>query len=249
MSDYEKLKKLYEQIDELIKIKVTPSDPKFKGWYGNCKIFLTNKFGAENVVTQNFISTSFYSPLLTEESIITKCRKGLETTKLMFEPLLEDMESEITETAEPKAFNTESIFIVHGHDAAMKSEVAREIEKQGINAIILHEQPNAGKTIIEKIESYGNTVGAAVILFTPDDDGKAKSEADYKNRARQNVIFEAGYFMGLLGRQRTICIFSDSSIEVPSDLQGIVYTNNNWRFDLMRELRTMGFKIDMNKLL
>lgn len=42
------------------------------------------------------------------------------------------------------------IFIVHGHDELAKVEVARFVEKLGLEAIILHEQASSGNTIIEK---------------------------------------------------------------------------------------------------
>lgn len=46
------------------------------------------------------------------------------------------------------------VFIVHGHDEAVKESVARFLEKCGFEAIILHEQADGGRTIIEKIVCY-----------------------------------------------------------------------------------------------
>ena len=66
-----------------------------------------------------------------------------------------------------------NVFIVHGRDDLLKVEVARLIEKLGLSAIILHEQPNSGKTIIEKIEEYTN-VGFGIVLYTPCDIGGSK---------------------------------------------------------------------------
>lgn len=145
-----------------------------------------------------------------------------------------------------KSIDFSKVFIVHGHDEALKQEVARVIEKQGIEAVILHEQANQGATIIEKIEK-NSAVGAAICLFTPDDRGKAKSEGNDKKRARQNVVFEAGYFMGKLGRDKVIFI-ADPSVEMPSDLQGVVYTDTkDWKIDLAKELDEIGYNIDFNK--
>ncbi|MBK8483496.1 MAG: nucleotide-binding protein [Saprospiraceae bacterium] len=96
---------------------------------------------------------------------------------------------------------TENIFIVHGHDDRSKIEVARTIEKLGLNPIILSEQPNEGQTIIEKFELHSN-VGYAIVILTADDLGKIKTEKDDKYRARQNVILEMGYFIGKLGRSK-----------------------------------------------
>lgn len=85
-------------------------------------------------------------------------------------------------------------------------------------------------------------------MFTGDDYGRAKAQNDDKLRARQNVVFEAGYFIGKLGRNH-IVILSDSGIEIPSDLAGVVYTNtDNWKVDLLKELKAMGYSVDFNKL-
>lgn len=136
---------------------------------------------------------------------------------------------------------------MHGHDEALKQEVARLIEKQNIEAIILSEKANKGKTIIEKLEENSD-VGCAICLFTPDDTGKANKETDYKARARQNVVLEAGFFMGKLGREHVVYIAKDG-LEMPSDLQGVVYTNaTNWQVNLLKELKEMGYKVDFNKL-
>uniref|UniRef100_UPI0038B72335 TIR domain-containing protein n=1 Tax=Desulforapulum autotrophicum TaxID=2296 RepID=UPI0038B72335 len=66
------------------------------------------------------------------------------------------------------------------------------VEKLGFEAIILHETASSGRTIIDKIENYSG-VGSAVVLYTPDDVGKVKSETENLNvRARQNIVFEHG---------------------------------------------------------
>ena len=141
------------------------------------------------------------------------------------------------------------VFIVHGHDGELKEKVARRLEQQGIEAIILSEQVNRGRTIIEKLEAYSD-VNVAIILFTQDDLGVAKEEkGNEKYRARQNVVFEAGYFMGYLGRENIIMI-ADENVEIPGDLSGMVYTTrDSWEFEMLKELNAAGMKVNMNKLL
>ncbi len=144
------------------------------------------------------------------------------------------------------------IFIVHGHDTEAKVSVARFIEKLGLNAKILHEMPNKGRTIIEKFEDYSN-VGYAVVLLTPDDLGATKGKEDkLKPRARQNVIFELGYFIGKLGRKR-VCVLHKENVEIPSDYTGILYLKMDkedaWTHKLAREMKEGGIKIDPAKLL
>ncbi len=143
------------------------------------------------------------------------------------------------------------IFIVHGHNTAIEQTVARTIEKLGLTPIILHEQANAGRTIIEKFEGNSD-VGFAIILLTDDDEGKAKTEVDLRSRARQNVVLELGYFIGKLGRPRVLPLHSEG-VEIPSDIHGLVYVPldkaENWKFSIVKELREAGYTVDANKLL
>ncbi len=147
--------------------------------------------------------------------------------------------------------NEQDVFVVHGHDDAAKEAVARFIEKLGLKAIILHEQPNAGRTIIEKFERYSG-VAFAVVLLTPDDVGAPRDRvSESKARARQNVIFELGYFIGKLGRKR-VCALYKEDVELPSDIYGVLYvpmdSAGTWRMMLAREMKQAGLLIDMNKI-
>lgn len=203
-------------------------------------------------------------------------QKGLEATKRVFETYLDDISTDMLDKAEKsmqqklkemrqwqhedmllanisqrtsmaRTKEYKKVFIVHGHDNALKQEVARMVEKQGLEAIILSEQANRGKTIIEKFEEHSD-VGAAICLFTGDDYGKAKDATSENLRARQNVVFEAGYFMGKLGRENVI-IVADKNLELPSDMQGVVYTDaGNWKTEVLQELDKIGYAIDFNKL-
>ena len=144
------------------------------------------------------------------------------------------------------------VFIVHGHDSLVKTDVARTVEKLGLDAIVLHEQPNEGKTIIEKFERDASQVSFAIALLTPDDIGYPKNKPDEKKlRARQNVILELGYFCGILGRSN-VCVLYKGNVEIPSDYLGVVYVQLDeagaWRFNLAKELKRSGMAVDLNKL-
>jgi predicted nucleotide-binding protein len=149
------------------------------------------------------------------------------------------------------AVSTNKVFIVHGHNNEVKVNVARTIEKLGLEAIILHEQANSGKTIIEKFEEYAD-VAFAIILLTDDDLGKSKKDDNLNNRARQNVILELGYFIGKLSRNK-VCPLYVPGVELPSDLLGLLYieldAEESWKFKLAKELKASGLDIDVNKIL
>lgn len=147
------------------------------------------------------------------------------------------------------------IFIVHGHDEAMRESVARAITRLNLEPIILHEKPSKGRTIIEKFSDYGD-VGFAVVLLSPDDVGRHNNGSpDALNpRARQNVIFELGYFLGRLGRERVLALYKqEPNFELPSDYSGVLFVpydnSGRWQFDLVKELKSVGYAVDANKLL
>lgn len=143
-----------------------------------------------------------------------------------------------------------SVFVVHGHDEETKEKVARFLEKLGLEPIILHEQASKGKTIVEKLENY-TTVAYAVVLMTPDDVGGTSKE-DLHPRARQNVVFEWGYLIGYLGRDK-VCLLYDEQVELPSDMHGIVYEpldkRDGWRLRLAKEMKSAGLDVDLNKVI
>ena len=141
-----------------------------------------------------------------------------------------------------------SVFIVHGHDDGTKQTVARFLERLKLHVVILHEQPNKGRTIMEKLDEHSLEARFAVVLLTPDDVGGEQSESPPLNpRARQNVVFEHGFFVGILGRTRVVAL-RNGDVEIPSDLNGLAYVDmtGRWQLDLAREMKAAGLPIDMN---
>lgn len=142
---------------------------------------------------------------------------------------------------------SDRIFIVHGHDEGMREATARFLEQMGLRPIILHEQQNRGATIIEKLEANSD-VGFAIILMSADDEGKSRAANTLELRPRQNVILEAGWFMGRFGRDRTV-ILKNSNLDMPSDLDGLVWVNRDpssaWKVELVKELKAAGYDVQM----
>jgi predicted nucleotide-binding protein len=146
---------------------------------------------------------------------------------------------------------TNSVFLVHGHDEGAKQSVARFLEKLGVEPVILQEQINRGMTVIEKFEEFASRAGFAVVLMTPDDVGYPVSkEQEKKNRPRQNVVLELGYFAAKLGRDKTL-VLTKGAVEMPSDIFALIYepmdTGEGWKMRLAKELKAAGFTIDLNK--
>ena len=140
------------------------------------------------------------------------CSIGEEVTRRM--PMIEIELMNVTqqdfrsESERRHSGMTNSVFLVHGHDQALRDMTARFMEKLGLTVIILDEQVNRGDTIIEKLERH-SFVQFAVVLMTGDDIGgkKGTTTDGLQGRARQNVVLELGYFMGKISRKR-VCVLS-----------------------------------------
>ena len=154
------------------------------------------------------------------------------------------------------------VFIVHGRDDKPKLELARMLEKLGFKVIILSEQPDKGRTIIEKLEQETIDIGYAFVILTPDDVGmerglfeKMSAEPEkYRDvglcyRARQNVALELGYFVGKFGRNRVCCLYK-GNVELPSDIHGVLFKKFNETVEecykgILDELKAAGYEIKM----
>lgn len=208
---------------------------------------LIRKFGEDPEYLFNFGHTFFNGGPKVNSSIQNVVRQ-------MIIPFARDYKDYVMSqgaTSQPQlpVATSNKVFIVHGHDGEARETVARFLEKMGLQAIILHEQANQGRTVIEKVEANGD-VGFAVVLLTPDDLGCAKG-GEPEPRARQNVLLELGYFIGRLGRAK-VCALKRGVLEIPSDFAGVVWENmdsgGSWKLALARELKAAGHAVDLNKV-
>ena len=233
-------------------------DPKVKRWKRDTEVAIEKIFGKDTRHRSEFRNIQFSSPFIGAPEF--ECQeaylRGLVEAASLFQSFIDEI-NEYWEDETPQATNqiptelSTDIFIVHGHDEAAKESVARFIEKLELNPVILHEQSNKGRTIIEKFEDHAN-VGFAVVLMTPDDVGALAKEKDkLKPRARQNVILELGFFLGKLGRTRVCALHKD--VEIPSDYKGVLFipmdASNGWQLSLAKEIKAAGIKVDLNKVM
>ena len=135
----------------------------------------------------------------------------------------------------------------------LKSDVERFIHEIGLEPVVLHRQADNGNTVIENFEENSD-VGYAFILLTPDEISMTKDQmyVDENSRiteyrARPNVIFEFGYFIGKLGRSKVCCLHK-GDVTIPSDLAGLVYKKVDDSVDaqayaIIKELKNAGYEI------
>lgn len=160
-----------------------------------------------------------------------------------------DARPEIRESQE----KNKKVFVVHGHDEVAKTNLEVFLREIGLDPIVLHRQADEGMTIIEKFEKHSD-VGYAFILLTPDEiaylageEGKPDQERAKQLRARPNVIFEFGYFVGKLGRSKVCCLYT-GNVTLPSDVSGMIYKQyaasiEEVAYSVIKDLKAQGFKV------
>lgn len=162
-----------------------------------------------------------------------------------FKKALEDIANANPEYAKTKLkrVSGKTVFVIHGHDSQIKTELSLFLKTGGVPYVVLHEQPDKGRTIIDKLVEESELSNFAIALLTPDD---LLLNGDY--RARQNVILEMGYFIGLLGKER-VRLLVKGDIDIPSDLYGILYEKYDqagaWKARLAKELIAGGIFVDL----
>lgn len=158
------------------------------------------------------------------------------------------MTQEMEEEPMATEYNNKKVFVVHGHDHMLLDEVELMLRRIGLDPVIVKNEANSGRTIIQKITDLSD-VGFGIILYTCCDEGRKKGDTALRDRARQNVIFEHGYLYAKLGPGR-VAALNDAGIEIPSDLAGVLYVPRSapdWKNQLMREMRAAGLEFDSTK--
>lgn len=256
----------------------SPYDSLFKKWKYDCSRTISKIEGEKTSTFKAFEEIDFEGNSLgigcdDDQIFNNHFRQCLREAQAILLSIQEAIQQEISLEAATTSQKTEiqrtpstrKVFIVHGHDEQLKTQVEQFLERLDLQPIILHKQANQGQTIIEKFERHSD-VAFAVVLLTPDDvGGKMRAQSDFEKwmnadeleaealraRARQNVIFEFGFFLGKLGRSK-VCGLYCEGVELPSDYDGVLYTkvdeSNSWQQELLKELRAAGFPVDANRL-
>ena len=235
---------------------------EFKTWRRDTRVAIENTFEDSASRVEEFRRTSF-TPRRRDPISDNEPRRrnayanGLESAAAILESMIHEIEEYWDDDNQepdspvapdtPVRTNTNQVFVIHGHDHGARDTVARFLEGLGLEAVILQEQSDEGRTVIEQFEQYAQC-DFAVALFTPDDVGGSRDD-NLQPRARQNVIFEFGYFIGKFGRDR-VCALVKADPEIPTDYSGVLYIPLDeagaWKFQLMEEMKSAGFDIDAN---
>jgi hypothetical protein len=78
-----------------------------------------------------------------------------------------------------------------------------------------------GRTILDQIQEAASLSTSGVFLFTKDDDLVDHGQRETAT-PRDNVVFEAGYFIGQKGK-RNVLIIREAGSKMPADLGGDIY--------------------------
>ncbi len=267
----QRLQRVLDKVPELGDLSTDA--PDFQKWRRSTKNAIASAFGEESEHLEEFTNISFRLPLLganvvgrrfsaptrTTTDYQRSFSKGLSWSATLLESLIEKIEDYWEDEVDVQGFSSpprdvhndsKRVFVVHGRDDGAKDTVARFLGKLGLEPVILHEQADKGRTLIAKFEEEAREVRFAVVLLTPDDEGRHLNiEVDLCPRARQNVIFELGYFAGALGREH-VCAMTTGDVDFPTDYDGVVYipldNSGGWKLSLVKELKAAGFDVDAN---
>ena len=259
----ERLRKALDAIPELKQLR--HGSQEFNKWHRSTRVAISNIFENEPGHVTEFDYVPFSLPLTDTEGIpdsrIQRAYvEGLESAASLLESMIGEIKEyweEENQTPVPSAIeengriDTKEVFIIHGRDEGTREIVARFLEQLELTPVILAEQSNQGSTIIEKFERHAQAA-FAVVLLTPDDVGTLQDdENNLGPRARQNVIFELGFFIGRLGRKR-VCALKNGDVEIPSDYAGVAYISldeaGGWKMSLVKELKSAGLDVDANRV-
>jgi len=225
------------------------------------RIFTNDQF-AKEYSWWGAVGISYNEPSLREE--ITDLYKDIDEKLHRLDSIIERLElipisvaaapSQLSEkTGAAAQRGSKKVFVVHGHNEVVKTNLEVLLNEIGLQPIVLHRQADEGLTVIEKFEKHSD-VGYAFILLTPDEVAylkadEAKNDEDRKKelRARPNVIFEFGYFVGKLGRSRVCCLYT-GDVTLPSDVSGMIYKKFNASIDevaysIIKDLKASGYSV------
>jgi predicted nucleotide-binding protein len=229
--------------------------PDWVAWQTRVKSIIVKLFGKDSAHNKAMETALAVQVIGNGPDKFEQCKNYIiGTLQTSIDTLKNDVFNELkTESTEAPGSLSNKVFVVHGHDDAAKSALEIFLRELGLEPIVLHRQADQGQTIIEKFEKHAD-VGYAFILLTPDEVSYLKKDESVDDkarkkelRARQNVIFEFGYFVGRLGRSRVCCLHT-GNVVLPTDLSGMVYKSysssvEEAAYGIIKDLKASGYKL------
>ncbi|HWQ91302.1 MAG TPA: nucleotide-binding protein [Clostridia bacterium] len=260
------IKILSQQLEEGRAMLTRPEleEAPYDVWVYTTTDYIARAFGEDSRNVERFTDTiapnAYFAAMEDEADSRRHRREDLVRQITYLEGMVKMLEKDIElrspaprELAPVAEAVSKGVFIVHGRDNGAKDTVARFVEKLGLEVVILHEKPSRGRPILEKFMDHAQEAGYAIVIMTPDDKGGLATEPadNYSFRARQNVVFELGFFLAQLGRGK-VCALYSPGVEIPSDYKGVGYleldAKGAWRAELAKEIRAAGIEINLKAL-
>ena len=190
------------------------------------------------------------------ESIVKGKVKGAYVCTEKFLPITPKNRS-LSQSATSASGNlSRRIIVVSGADREMKQALTGALTKLSLMPLVMCEEPNQGKKIVENFSRDYADVGFAVVLLSPDDFAYATNEVATKRKLRpqQDVVFELGFLLGKLGKDNVIVFWRECvNFESPIDLEGMKVTafddQDSWKLALIRELTNCGYTVNADRIL
>jgi hypothetical protein len=172
-----------------------------------CSCFTLNSKYCESICEQNAVAVHHWFRRFRDIGL----RRGWFADHLTFERISEGVMAG-------------TIFIVHGSDHRVRDHIDLFLTKElKLKTQVMAAEAHGGRTLPEKFEEIADDCDFAVFLLTADDHLEYVRDGSELWRARQNVILEAGYFWGALGRRNRVILLVDNrqAVEMPTDMQGL----------------------------
>jgi len=148
------------------------------------------------------------------------------------------------------------IMVVSGTDETMKQTLTSALRKLGLASIVLSEEPNQGKKIIERFTKDYSDIEFAIVLLSPDVYVYPKGEEATKRQRTpsMDVTLMFGFLLGKLGKDKVLSFYRETpNFAFPISFEGVRFTplddRDTWKLTLIRELKSCGYTVDVERLL
>lgn len=141
---------------------------------------------------------------------------------------------------------TKNIFIIHGRDETNQLRLSKMVREDfNLEPMVLLDKPGRSAPTIDKFEQHARTCSYAIALFTADDKVTGKAGEEYW-QPRPNVIFETGWFVGRLRRERVL-ILLQQGVRIYSDFDGV--NRIQFRDDVDDKFRAIRAELEVSGLI